>query len=689
MARAIWTMLMKRKEIRSIESVFSHRARERTLQRIVERYRLVGERGLMQRNDHFSSSLTEDGRYRLLLNAVTDYAICMLDVNGIISSWNAGAQRFKGYEAEEIIGQHFSRFYKSEDCAAGLPQRALEIAEREGKFENEGWRVRKDGTQFWAHVIIDPIRGPSGDLLGYAKITRDLTERKASDEALKRSQEQFRILVQGVTDYAIYMLDPDGIVVSWNAGAERIKGYAPSEIIGQHFSKFYTQEDLDAGMPQHALHTARSTGRYEKEGWRVRKDGSRFSASVVIDAVRDDAGNLIGFAKVTRDVTERNKAQEELAKAREALFQSQKMEAIGQLTGGVAHDFNNLLMAVLGSLELVRKRVDTDPRTMALLDNAVQAAQRGATLTKRMLAFARRQELDLQRVDVPGLVRGMAELLQRSLGPTISVETSFPLTLDAVRADPNQLELALLNLAVNARDAMPGGGTISISASRQTVKSGMPGWKEGDYICLSVTDEGVGMDETTMLRAMEPFFTTKGVGKGTGLGLSMVHGLMRQSGGELLLKSEKGKGTTAELWLPIDNQPDQAAPPGSVTMQFAGQEQKPRKILAVDDDVLVLLNTVAMLEDLGHTVIEASSGRQAIELLRKEKIDLVITDQAMPNMTGAQLIREIKTNWPHMPIILATGYAELPDDTQRDIPLLSKPFRQLDLSQKIAAAMKS
>ncbi|TXR46364.1 hybrid sensor histidine kinase/response regulator [Phyllobacterium endophyticum] len=640
----------------------------------------------MQRNDRFESSLTEDGRYRLLLNAVTDYAIYMLDINGIISSWNAGAQRFKGYEADEIIGEHFSRFYRDEDRAAGMPKRALEIAEREGRFEGEGWRVRKDGNQFWAHVIIDPIRSPTGDLLGYAKITRDFTERKASDDALKRSQEQFRILVQGVTDYAIYMLDPDGNVASWNAGAERIKGYAPSEIIGQHFSKFYTQEDLDAGMPQHALDTARSTGRYEKEGWRVRKDGSRFSANVVIDAVRDDAGNLIGFAKVTRDVTERNKAQDELAKAREALFQSQKMEAIGQLTGGVAHDFNNLLMAVLGSLELVRKRVDTDPRTMALLDNAVQAAQRGANLTKRMLAFARRQELDLQRVDIPGLVRGMAELLQRSLGPTISVETRFPLTLEAVRADPNQLELALLNLAVNARDAMPNGGTILISASLQAGKSGVPDWKEGNYICLSVTDQGLGMDKTTMLRAIEPFFTTKGIGKGTGLGLSMVHGLMRQSGGELVLKSEIGKGTTAELWLPVDRGSDQAVPSGSVSAELAGKGQKPQKILAVDDDVLVLLNTVAMLEDLGHTVIEASSGRQALELLSKENFDLVITDQAMPNMTGAQLIEAIKRQWPNMPVILATGYAELPDGAQLDIPLLSKPFRQMDLLQKIAAA---
>ncbi|WP_457302412.1 PAS domain-containing protein, partial [Phyllobacterium sp. P5_D12] len=261
----------------------------------------------MHPNERSNSSLTEDDRHRLLLNAVTDYAIYMLDADGIISSWNAGAQRFKGYKPDEIIGEHFSRIYTDADRVSGLPARALETAARGGRFEGEGWRVRKDGTQFWAHVIVDPIRSPSGEVIGFAKITRDMTERKASEDALKSSQEQFRILVQGVTDYAIYMLDPDGNIVSWNAGAERIKGYAPSEIIGQHFSKFYTQEDLDAGMPQYALDTARETGPYEKEGWRVRKDGSRFSASVVIDAVRDEAGKLIGFAKVTRDVTERNR----------------------------------------------------------------------------------------------------------------------------------------------------------------------------------------------------------------------------------------------------------------------------------------------------------------------------------------------------------------------------------------------
>lgn len=631
-------------------------------------------------------SLIAQDRYRLLVDAVTDYAIYMLDPNGHIASWNAGARRFKGYEEAEIIGQHFSRFYTDDDRAAGLPQRALATAASDGRFEGEGWRVRKDGERFWCHVVIDPIWSTSGGLLGFAKITRDLTERKLAEDSLKQSEQQFRLLVQSVTDYAIYMLDPTGLVSNWNLGAERIKGYRPDEIIGQHYSVFFTKEDRLNGVPQRGLETALREGRFESQGWRVRKDGSRFWASVVVDPIRSDIGTLIGFAKVTRDITESVEAQRELEKAREALFQSQKMESLGRLTGGIAHDFNNLLMAVVGGLEIVRRRTPDDPRIVPLLDNAIQGAQRGISLSQRMLAFARRQELHLALVDVSALVRGMADLLRQSLGPRIGIETRFPLSLKPVFADANQIELALLNLAVNARDAMPDGGTVTISAREHRLETKEGALEPGDYVCLALTDEGTGMDAATLERAMEPFYTTKGVGKGTGLGLSMVHGLAAQSGGRLLLKSEKGRGTTAELWLPLAANVPVPAETASVE-QPEPQSLMAFKVLAVDDDPLVLMTTAAMLEELGCAVIEAGSGEQALDMLAQHRVDLVLTDQAMPHMTGAQLADFIRHRYPQLPVVLATGYADKLAGRAGSLPRLGKPFDMDALAEKIIAVM--
>lgn len=641
----------------------------------------------MDHNQRWTASDTEEGRYRLLVDAITDYAIYMLDLEGRVVNWNTGAQRLKGYTATEIIGENFARFYRDEDRAKGLPERALRIAATEGKFEAEGWRVRKDGTTFWAHVVIDPVRDGDGELIGYAKITRDLSERIAAETTLKRSEQQFTLLVQSVTDYAIYMLDPQGYVSSWNAGAERIKGYLPQEIIGEHFSRFYTEEDRANAEPHRALETARQEGRFSNEGWRVRKDGTQFWAGVVIDAIRGDGGAIIGFAKVTRDLTEREQVQHELEKAREALFQSQKMEAIGQLTGGVAHDFNNLLTATLSSLELLRKRLSGDPAALRLLDNAVEGAQRGATLTQRMLAFARRQDLTPVRIEIPMLVRGIADLIKRSLGASIKIDLRFPLDLPAVTADVNQLEMALLNLVVNARDAMPGGGAITIAAQAHDVaQGGKHDLQPGRYVILSVIDNGAGMDAATLARAMEPFFTTKGVGKGTGLGLAMVHGLAEQSGGRLILDSRPGQGTTAALWLPAAEV--EADKPAAVAVPDVQARTRPLTVLAIDDDSLVLMNTVALLEDMGHTVYEACSGEEALAVFRREPaIDLVITDQAMPNMTGVQFAEIAMAERPGVPFILTTGYGELPPGADGLMRKLAKPFRQIDLARAVADAV--
>ncbi|UIJ74137.1 PAS domain-containing sensor histidine kinase [Aurantimonas sp. HBX-1] len=641
----------------------------------------------MEGTERSTASSSEEGRYRLLVDAMTDYAIYMLDPGGIIVSWNAGAQRFKGYSEAEILGQHFSRFFTEADRQAGLPERALRTAAAEGRFETEGWRIRKDGTRFWAHVVIDPIRLPTGELVGYAKITRDLSERRTAEEALRQSEEQFRLLVNGVTDYAIFMLDPSGRVTNWNLGAQRIKGYRPDEIVGEHFSRFYTPEDRARGEPERGLRTALVEGRFETEGWRVRKDGTRFRANVVIDRIDDDAGAVLGFAKITRDVTERDEAQRALNQANEALAQSQKMEAIGQLTGGIAHDFNNLLTAVLGSLELARKRVADDPAVLALIDNALKGVERGASLTQRMLAFARRQDLEPRPVDLRDLVDGMNAFLQRSLGPQVTIRTQFPDRLAPVQVDPVQLETALLNLFVNARDAMDGTGEILVEASEERVTDGGGELVPGRYVRLAVIDSGEGMDEATLARAAEPFFTTKGIGKGTGLGLSMVHGLVRQSGGRLAIRSSKGAGSTVELWLP--QSPDApAAPLEAAEAEPSAAATGPLVILAVDDDGLVLMNTTAMLEDLGHTALEAFSADEALEHLRAgHRIDLVITDHAMPRMTGSQLAEVIRAEWPEIPIVLATGYAELPPGGDRSLQKLAKPFGMRELEAAVCEAM--
>jgi signal transduction histidine kinase/ActR/RegA family two-component response regulator len=382
----------------------------------------------------------------------------------------------------------------------------------------------------------------------------------------------------------------------------------------------------------------------------------------------------------------RHESEQRLA-AEQRLLQAQKMESIGQLTGGIAHDFNNLLAVILGNLDLLRRRIEDDDRTRRLLEGAIQGAQRGAALTQRLLAFSRRQDLTPQAVNVPQLVAGITDLLTRALGPSIEIVTHFPAGLPSVKVDPNQLEMALLNLAVNARDAMPVSGTITISAHPEEVAdSNGHGLQAGAYVCVSVTDTGIGMDATTLARAVEPFFTTKGVGKGTGLGLSMIHGLAVQSGGTLMLKSQVGKGTTAEIWLPQGEAVARAA----ASDEQARAEHRTCTVLLVEDDALVMTGTAAMLEDLGHTVVEASSAEAALRILRDDtSIDLVVTDHAMPGMTGLELAERIRAEWPTMPILLASGHAEMPDRTGLALPRLNKPFGRDELAQAIASMVTS
>jgi signal transduction histidine kinase/CheY-like chemotaxis protein len=374
-----------------------------------------------------------------------------------------------------------------------------------------------------------------------------------------------------------------------------------------------------------------------------------------------------------KEVAAREKAQEQLR-------QAQKMETIGQLTGGVAHDFNNLLMAVMGNLDLLRKRMPDDPRLHRLVDGALQGAERGASLTQRLLAFARQQDLHAVSVDLRALIEGMTDLLDRSLGPRVVLRRDIPDGLPPARVDANQLELAILNLAINARDAMPDGGSIDIRVAEYQAKKGDAALQPGHYLKLSVVDTGSGMTSETLKRAVEPFYSSKPLGKGTGLGLSMVHGLAVQLGGALELTSEVGKGTSATLVLPVANgepEVESAAP-------SAPKAKRSAVILFVDDDPLIAMSTAEMLEDLGHRVIGVNSGLHALEILRSEQpIDLMMTDHMMPGMTGLELVAASRDVRPALPVLLATGYAELPEGTQLDLPRLSKPYHQDQLRDRL------
>lgn len=507
-----------------------------------------------------------------------------------------------------------------------------------------------------------------------------LAEREAA--ALRASEEQYRTLYKK-TPLPLHSVNEAGIIEHVSEAWLDLLGYRREEVVGQPITDFMTEDSIQQRNEVLWPKLLREGAFKDAEYRLITKSGAVLNVLFSGRVERDADGRFLHALGGVVDVTARKQAEE-------ALRHAQKMEVVGQLTGGVAHDFNNLLAVVLGNLELLRKRVPDDPKITRLIDNAIQGAQRGAALTQRMLAFARRQDLKPEPVDLPDLVKGMADLLQRSIGPMIRIETRFPLGLPHARVDANQLELALLNLVVNARDAMPDGGVITIAAQERTIDLNDGSLVLGQYVCLSVTDTGQGMDEAILARAMEPFFTTKGIGKGTGLGLSMVHGMAAQSGGRLVLRSQKGEGTTAEIWLPAIQV--QVVPPGIAVrdgdLPSFVPGSKGLTILVVDDDPLVLQNTVAMLEDLGHRMVEAGSGREALDHLgRAHSVDLVITDQAMPGMTGVQLAETIRRQWPHLPIILASGYAELSTSQSLDIIRLNKPFRQDGLAQAVAESM--
>jgi PAS domain S-box-containing protein len=643
----------------------------------------------METSSRSEAAQTSNDRYQLLVEAITDYAIYMLDREGRVTSWNPGAKRFKGYEANEIIGRHFSTFYTDAEKSQNVPSQALAEAERTGRFEREGWRVRKDGTHFWAHVVIDAIRSPEGALIGFAKITRDLTERRAAETKLRESEEQFRLLVQSVTDYAIYMLDARGHVASWNSGAQRIKGYAPEEIIGRHFSDFYTEADRAAGLPRIGLETATRNGRWEHEGQRVRKDGTAFWAHVVIDAIRDDAGKLLGFAKVTRDITERREAEAALQAAQATMIRSQKLEAIGQLTGGVAHDFNNLLQVISGNLQLLSKDIAGNARAEMRVQSALAGVARGSKLASQLLAFARRQPLEPRVVNAGRLIKNMDEMLRRALGGEIEVETVVAGGLWNSLVDPDQLENAVLNLAINARDAMNGEGRLTIEASNAFLDDEYVRQHDelsaGQYVMIAVTDTGTGIPPDILERVYEPFFTTKAEDKGTGLGLAMVYGFLKQSGGHVKIYSEVGAGTTVKLYFPREMAGEDTLV-GVPSSEVQGGEET---VLVVEDDDEVREVAVSMLTEFGYRVVKARDAASALVVVDSGiPIDLIFTDVMMPgSLRSPDLARKAKERLPNIAVLFTSGYTQnaIVHGGRLDpgVELLAKPYTREALARKI------
>jgi PAS domain S-box-containing protein len=498
---------------------------------------------------------------------------------------------------------------------------------------------------------------------------------KQNQRDLFESERSFRLLVEGVADYALYMLDPTGIVTSWNIGAQRIKGYEPEEILGRHFSAFYTDTDRANGKPQRALRIARETGRYEEDGWRVRKDGTFFWASVMIDPI-SEGGELVGFAMITRDITERREAQLKLEQMQAQLAESQKLDALGQLTGGVAHDFNNLLMIISGSLHTLRKGVDDDPRLQRALTAIDGATKRGAALTSQLLTFARRQSVNPQAVDVTERIRAVRDVLGTGVGGAARLQFDIERSVWPVMADVAELETALVNLVINARDAMPDGGTITIAASNTTLSEAA---HAGEYVAISVNDTGTGIAPDVLSKIFDPFFTTKPIGKGTGLGLSQVHGFAHQAGGTVKVTSELGKGTTITILLP---RKDVRL---SVDDINAAETGGSGTVLLVDDNPEVAAVSSNLLEQLGYTVRRVENAEAALREIESDGIDFVFSDIVMPGkMDGLSLARHLKAIRPQLPILLATGYSDAAVNVRNDFPILRKPYEIHELSQAIA-----
>ena len=593
---------------------------------------------------------------------------------GYFTSINPAWTHLLGWTEEEIKRMHVSALRHPDDAPTAEAGRAR-LAQGVPTVRMENRFRHRDGSWRWLTWTMTADNG----LIYVAG--RHVTAEKQAAQALHESERQFRLLVAGVTDYALIMLDPSGVITSWNAGAEHIKGYTADEIIGRHFSQFYTEDDRKSGLPSRSIRIATEAGRFEAEAWRVRKDGSLFWANVVIDAIRDPDGKLLGFAKITRDITERRNAQQALERAQAQLAQAQKMEAIGEMTGGVAHDFNNLLMIVSGNAQKLARRL-TDAKDVRAVDGILAATSRGEALTRQLLTFARRQPLNPRTVDPADTIRASRDILASSARGDIELRVDLPDAVWPIAIDIAEFELALVNLVVNARDALPNGGLINVAAANVTLRGDeTPERLAGEFVALTVADNGVGIPDDALPKLFEPFFTTKAAGKGTGLGLSQVYGFSRQSGGDAVVESEVGVGTRVTIYLPRSHAPITAkAAESSGQMQGEGE-----RILVVEDNPDVRAVTLDLLEQLNYRTHAVDSAQAALDRLRTDSsIDLVFTDVILPGgMDGVGLAAQIRKRHPAIPVVLTSGYAKALATPSPDLPILRKPYQIAALGEII------
>jgi PAS domain S-box-containing protein len=619
-----------------------------------------------------------DQNYRKLVEHVSDYAIYMLDVSGNVSSWNLGACRIKQYSSEEIIGRHFRIFYAKAERDAGEPEKNLEFAQRTGRFEVNAWRERKDGSRFWANVVIEPLRNENGQLTGFAKVTSDITERREIERKIDEAGQRISAVIETVVD-GFVQIDRHGKIQTLNPASLKLFGYRTDEAVGQGIG------GLISWHGEHCFDEAemrKLTGR-SHEGEGQRSDGSVFPMAFSVGEASQDGEPV--FVIIIHDLTEYRRTHEQL-------LQAQKMEIVGQLSGGIAHDFNNLLTVIMGNSEFLAEELEGRHDLKQLASDIGRAGERGAELTQRLLAFSRRQMLRPVAIDCNRLIESMQKLLLRALREDIEIKVDLDPGLTFALADAGQLESAVYNLAINAQDAMPSGGCLTLTTSHASLdrhsQSLHPDIPTGDYLVISVMDNGEGMSPEVKEHAFEPFYTTKEVGKGSGLGLSMVYGFVKQSNGHISIYSDPGLGTTVRLYLPQagSNLP-QANDESAVESGLLPRGTE--RILVVEDDPFVRSLTVRQLKSLDYEVLVAAGAEDALHKLRSDaKIDVLFTDIVMPGATnGWELAELAKRIRPRLPVLLTSGYAletlVKQGRLQQGAVVLAKPYRKETLALRL------